>query len=126
MGYINPTDSYDPRYNEIKEITIDNYLEAIYDLTVVTDGESETYLDCYPYKACEGLTKNCYAEGAADSHFRHYRKADSITLEVTGYDPRRVGFDSMGLTICNQIEGWVTRVSATSEDSLSRLNIEKK
>jgi len=119
-GYINPSNSYDSRYENIKRIQIDNFRETEYNLTVSTNDEIEEYHG-YPYKGCEGFTENYLTRLTGKYHFEHYREADAVTIETTSTSYDDGGF---GLLI-SDLGKWGVNVTNTSK-SLSRLHVEEK
>ena len=123
-GYINPCESYDPKYDKIKNIQISNYLEAEYDLTVETDGKTESYHG-YPYEPCEGFTKNHFTRLTGLYYFKHFRAADAITLEATSCNTEADDSGGFSLQVDDLIGDWACRVSAVSDFSLSRIRAEK-
>lgn len=85
LGYINPSESFDPEYGLIKNLEIHHGLCGPYELTIELDNKSETYRG-YPETIIEGVTKNAWAPLSSIMGANYFRKADSITIEMNSRD----------------------------------------
>lgn len=98
LGYINPSASHSSEYDNIKRLLIRHSMCGEYDVTIESDGKTETYHGV-PRKPIDDLTKNQWTRNGPALGAEYFRKIDKITIESMQKD------DQMLQIAINDING---------------------